>query len=192
LFSPLLLFTLFQKLNVIIARTLAPAPTPTSFDAKRGTVCVCACRCVFAAHIYAIFCYLLASQYVRLCVTVRMRDAHKMPSENKSLSASLTHAHAHTYTLALTHLRFIAKRDMYTIHLCTPAIAATLDVCRLISVCPSAQRSSTHPPTGTSITISTLISIRPSPLATPFLHPLGHRRASSTSTVLHGGVVTLS
>lgn len=79
----LLVFTLFQKLNVIIAGTLALTLRAFHFDAKRVLVCAsawhCEASCVEPSRTHSHLCYLL-------CVTVRMRDAHKMPSENKSLS----------------------------------------------------------------------------------------------------------
>jgi len=131
--------------------------------------------------------YLLPSQFVRLCVTVRMRDAHKMPSENKSLSAS------HTRTYTRTHTR-TSRSGTCIQFICVPTAALSLDVCRLISVCPSEQPAA-HPQQGDPLSTPPApdplsLPRGPSPSATPFLHPLG--RASSTSTVLHGGVVTLS
>jgi len=114
--------------------------------------------------------YLLPSQFVRLCVTVRMRDAHKMPSENKSLSAS------HTRTYTRTHTR-TSRSGTCIQFICVPTAALSLDVCRLISVCPSEQPAA-HPHQGDPL------SPPPDPLslprgpslsATPFLHPLGAR-----------------
>lgn len=84
---------------------------------------------VFAfMHVACVHIYL--REHLCVCVTVRMRDAHKMPSENKSLYSTLA-----PHSLSRFHLH--AGKQFIYVPSCPGTPLLMPAACCLISVCPS-------------------------------------------------------
>lgn len=132
---------------LILHTTLPPSPhlpLPTPKSLLMQSESVFAFMHVACVHIYL-------REHLCVCVTVRMRDAHKMPSENKSLYS--------TPSPPPPSFPFPSPRRQ-TIHLCTQLPwPSSPDACCLISVCPSFSYPFLHWGASSSSSSSPLLSL---------------------------------